>query len=203
MSFEILDNLFQLTVLGICAMAAAYQALQRRSRNLLVLCFAYASFAMGTGYYLLHILITGNVPQVFFVAEIAWVSAYLFYLSLQILRNGNIKLRFDLRAAATSLVIGGIVPLFYIFVPSYIVSGIYALILVTIVYLSVFRLKKRLPGKAMDVLMVMIVVLQEWVYIVSAYIRDYNRFNLYFAVDMLLTLSFSGLLPLVLREEKR
>ena len=42
--------------------------------------------------------------------------------------------------------------------------------------------------------------LQVLLYLVSNFTRDYTRFNLYYAVDLTLTLSMAALLPLTLRE---
>ena len=42
--------------------------------------------------------------------------------------------------------------------------------------------------------------LQLLLFVVSGFTQDYTRFNLYFAVDIALTLSFVALLPLALRE---
>lgn len=46
----------------------------------------------------------------------------------------------------------------------------------------------------------MIVWLQITVYIVSVFIRDYTRFNLYFGVDITLTLMLAGMLPALRKE---
>ena len=54
------------------------------SRSCLILAFGYASFMMGTLYYLLHLIILGHGPQVFYVAECSWMAAYFFFLSLLI-----------------------------------------------------------------------------------------------------------------------
>ena len=43
--------------------------------------------------------------------------------------------------------------------------------------------------------------LQIILYIVSIFIKDYTRFNLYYVVDIALTLTMVGLLPHVLHEE--
>ena len=51
--------------------------------------------------------------------------------------------------------------------------------------------------------MVICVVLQVLLYLVSNYTRDYTRFQLYYAVDLALTLSMAALLPLTLREVKQ
>ena len=40
-------------------------------------------------------------------------------------------------------------------------------------------------------------------YLVSNYTHDYTRFQLYYAVDLALTLSMAALLPLTLREVKQ
>ena len=144
-SFELIDNFFQIVVLLCAAAAAGIFALRRRSRDLLILSLAYACFAMGTIYYVLYLVIIGIWPQVFYVAEISWLAAWLFYLSAQILRTEGMKCRFSLPA----------------------------------------------------------VMLQVLLYLISNYTHDYTRFQLYYAVDLALTLSMAALLPLTLREVKR
>ena len=86
MNFELIDNSFQITILGFCTIAALFLALRYKSRSLLIPALAYACFCMGTAYYVLYLVIMGKVPQVFYVAEISWLAAWLFYLSVQILR---------------------------------------------------------------------------------------------------------------------
>lgn len=51
-----------------------------------------------------------------------------------------------------------------------------------------------------DALMTGCAALQVLLYLVSNFTRDYTRFNLYYAVDLTLTLSMAALLPLTLRE---
>ena len=100
MNFELIDNGFQITILGLSTIAAFFLALRYKSRSLLILALAYACFCMGTAYYILYLVIMGKVPQVFYVAEISWLAAWLFYLSVQILRIERIGYRFPgLRAA--------------------------------------------------------------------------------------------------------
>lgn len=85
MSFEIIDNTFQVIVLAAMALLAFLLAFRRSSRSCLILAFGYASFMMGTLYYLLHLIILGHGPQVFYVAECSWMASYFFFLSLEIL----------------------------------------------------------------------------------------------------------------------
>ena len=79
MNFELIDNSFQIIILGLSTIAALFLALRYKSRSLLILALAYACFCMGTTYYILYLVIMGKVPQVFYVAEISW----LFLLFLQ------------------------------------------------------------------------------------------------------------------------
>lgn len=95
MNFELIDNSFQIIILGFCTIAALFLALRYKSRSLLILALAYACFCMGTTYYILYLVIMGKVPQVFYVAEISWLAAWLFYLSVQILRIERIGYRFS------------------------------------------------------------------------------------------------------------
>ena len=50
MSFEIIDNTFQVIVLAAMALLAFLLAFRRSSRSCLILAFGYASFMMGTLY---------------------------------------------------------------------------------------------------------------------------------------------------------
>lgn len=56
------------------------------------------------------------------------------------------------------------------------------------------------PRRGRDALMTGCAALQVLLYLVSNFTRDYTRFNLYYAVDLTLTLSMAALLPLTLRE---
>lgn len=200
MNFELIDNLFQVAVFGGSACAAVALALRHRSRQLFILALAYACFCMGTLYFVLYLAVFGTVPQIFYVSEISWIASYLFYLSLQIFRNDEKTLRFSWPAAlaAAAVTVGAMVC--RIFGPSYLVTGLFAITAGAITYLSVFRLKTALPYRRTDALLLACVVLQLILYSVSSLISDYTRFNLYFAIDITLTLSLAALLPLNVRE---
>ena len=72
MSFELVDNLFQVVVLFGATVAATVLSVRRKERGCLILAFGYACFAMGTLFYVLYLAIMGTVPQVFYVSEISW-----------------------------------------------------------------------------------------------------------------------------------
>ena len=203
MNFELIDNSFQIIILGFCTIAALFLALRYKSRSLLILALAYACFCMGTAYYILYLVIMGKVPQVFYVAEISWLAAWLFYLSVQILPGEGKKDRFSLPAGAAAAVIAAIAFLDHDFGPSYFVSALFSLTAGATMYLSVSHMQNGSLCRKRDLFMIICVTLQVLLYRVSGFTHDYTRFQLYYAVDLALTLSMAALLPLTLREVKR
>ena len=203
MSFELLDNLFQVAVLGGASAAAVSLALRRKSRSCLILALAYACFAMGTLYYALNLALLGHTPRVFYVSEVSWLAAWLFYLSLQIVRTERMKPRASWLSAGGALLAAALILSIRIFGPSYLTSALFALTVGAVVFLSLFRLQSKAAGKWVDAALLGCVGLQLLLYVVSAFTKDYSRFNLYFAVDITLTLSFAALLPLHLREAEK
>lgn len=202
MNFEVIDNLMQTVVLMICAVISAVQAFRYKERSLIILAFGYACFCMGTLFWGMFIAIRGDVPSVFYVSEISWIAAYFFYLSLQILRISNARLEFSAVAAICAGLTAAVVLCFRIMGPSWFVSGLFALTASAIMYLSVFSLSIRTSHKKTDICFVCCIVLQICLYVVSAFMSDFTRFNLYFAVDMTLSICFAVLLPLIISEVK-
>lgn len=201
-NFELIDNIFQIAVLLCAAAAAGILALRHKSRSLLILSLAYACFSMGTTYYVLYLVIIGIWPQIFYVAEISWLAAWLFYLSAQILRTEGMRSRFSFPAGAIGAALAAVAFLDHDFGPSYFVSALFSLTAGTTAYLSVCRIQRGSLHRNRDLLMTGCVVLQVLLYLVSDFTHDYTHFNLYFAVDLMLTLSMAALLPLTLREVK-
>ena len=195
-NFELLDNLFQIAVLLCACCAAGFFALRHKSRSLLILSLAYACFAMGTTYYVLYLVIMGIWPQVFYVAEISWLAAWLFYLSAQIERTEGRRVGFSCPAALAAAVLAATAFLDRDFGPSRLLSALFALTAGATVYLSVFHMQTGAQRRGRDALMTGCAALQVLLYLVSNFTRDYTRFNLYYAVDLTLTLSMAALLPL-------
>ena len=198
MGFELIDNLFQTVWLSASALAAGILAFRRRNRKMLILALGYACFSMGTLYWLLNLAIINRPPRVFYVSEISWLAAYLFYLSLQSARTEGVRVRFSAIPAACAA--AG--TLFGVLGPSRFMSALFGIVAGAIAYFSVFRLMRRETRRAADSVMLACVVLQIAVYRISGtLVNDYTRFNLYFAVDMLMTVLFSAMLPMICREE--
>ena len=200
MNFELIDNCFQVTVLFCAALAAIAAAFRRKDRRFLILALFFICVSMGTLYWVLHLFIFGDVPQVFYVSEFSWLAAYLFLLSFQMVRTDRVRPFFFLPSLFCALLTAAVVLVFRMFGPSYFVSAAFAGVMSAIVYLAVWRLRRRGGGGLIDCWLLLCVGLQLLLYVVSGFMQDYTRFNLYFAVDITLTLSFTALLPLALRE---
>lgn len=200
MSFELIDNLFQVFVLFTAMIVSLVMFVKYRDRLLVILAFAYACFCMGTLYYVLYLAIIGDVPQVFYVAEISWLASYLFYASVILLRLEKTKVGFSLPSLImASLVIAAII-LLRIFGPSYFMVILLALTVGGIVYLALYRIHRRMKFLQFDVCMLVCVALQIMLYGVSGFVKDYKVFNIYFMIDIMLTCAFVTLLPLIVRE---
>ena len=200
MNFELIDNCFQVAVLFCAALAAIAAALRHKDRRFLILALFFICVSMGTLYWVLHLFIFGNVPQVFYVSEFSWLAAYLFLLSFQMVRTDRVRPLFSLLSLFCALLTAAVVLAFQMFGPSYFVSAAFAGVFSAIVYLAVWRLQRRGGGGLTDCWLLLCVGLQLLLFVVSVFMQDFTRFNLYFAVDITLTLSFAALLPLALRE---
>ena len=79
---ELWDYLVQflVTAYGFCAALREYYRARRRPWFLLT-CF-YATFALGTLYWSLHLLLRQETPQVFYVSNLAWLVSFVFLLAL-------------------------------------------------------------------------------------------------------------------------
>ena len=200
MNFEIVDNLFQTVVLFAAMTAAFVLAVLKRSRVLMMLSFGYGSFMMGTLFYVLHIMILGYNPKIFYVSEVSWLGAYLFFFSIALLNADKVK--FNISGAVAALLVYAVSFTFKIFGPSHITSGAFAFLVGGITYLSLCGIKKRgVKNSASDIMLVVCVLLQISLYIVSIFMSGYTRFNPYFAVDIALTSSMVSLLPIFCRKE--
>ena len=86
MNFEIIDNVFQVAVFFAAALGDMVYWFYKRDRLYIILALVHSCFMMGTLYFVLHLVIRGVVPQVFYVSEISWIASYLFMHTYQIVR---------------------------------------------------------------------------------------------------------------------
>ena len=159
-NFELIDNLFQIILLFCAAVSAGVLALRYKSRRLLTISLAYVCFAMGTTYYVLYLVIIGIWPQVFYVAEFSWLAAWLFYLSVQLLRREKTEHRFSWISGSVAAVIGLVAFFDRAFGPSYLISALFALTAGATAYLAVLRIQSGGLYRETDILMTGCAILQ-------------------------------------------
>ena len=203
MNFEIVDNIFQILVLFCVMTASAVTACKKKSRDFLLLAGGYGCFMMGTLYYVLHLIIDGDVPQIFYVAEISWLAAYLFFLSLSISRR-NIKGRVpSVISISCAVLIVCLIFVFQIFGPALFFSLSFAVTEGTIVLRCMEVIRRERKKHLLDSILLLVSGLQVALYIVSDFFSNYTQFNFYFVVDMVLTLTMASMYFALQREVKR
>lgn len=79
---ELLDNISQFLVTLLAGVATGILFYKSRKQAYFLLTCFYGTFALGTLYWTLHILLFDYTPQVFYVSELAWVASYMFLLTL-------------------------------------------------------------------------------------------------------------------------
>lgn len=199
MSFEIIDNGIQVGLFLLFALFSLIQGLHMQNRRFLILAGTYASFSMGTLYYLLYLVIMGKVPQVFYVSEMAWMASYLFLLALCLMETRRYRGKLDVLVLGLTIVEAAMVIGWKILGPSYPFTIAFALVTACIFYYALlgYRMEKRMLMLAM----VLVIVWQLLLYIVSVFTTGYTNFNLYFAVDFLLMATMCSLFLWLKKEE--
>ena len=199
MSFEIIDNGIQVGLFLLFALFSLIQGLHMQKRRFLILAGTYASFSMGTLYYLLYLVIMGKVPQVFYVSEMAWMASYLFLLALCLMETRRYRGKLDVLVLGLTIVEAAMVIGWKILGPSYPFTVAFALVTACIFYYALlgYRMEKRMLMLAM----VLVIVWQLLLYIVSVFTTGYTHFNLYFAVDFLLMATMCSLFFWLKKEE--
>lgn len=199
MSFEIIDNGIQVGLFLLFALFSLIQGLHMQNRRFLILAGTYASFSMGTLYYLLYLVIMGKVPQVFYVSEMAWMASYLFLLALCLMETRRYRGKLDVLVLGLTIVEAAMVIGWKILGPSYPFTVAFALVTACIFYYALlgYRMEKRMLMLAM----VLVIVWQLLLYIVSVFTTGYTHFNLYFAVDFLLMATMCSLFLWLKKEE--
>ena len=206
-NFEIYDNIFQTMSLMVMMIVSGAAGLKYSSRKLVVLACAYGSIMLGTLFYMLHLTIIGDIPRIFYVSEISWMAGYLFFLFLVTLRQERKNVNFQSVPAMLALFILVASVHSEVMGNAILMSLTFGVIAGAIVYLSSIRIRRArrsgIPPAAFDGMMVAVVMLQILVYFVSEYISDFSTFNLYFAVDILFTLSLCSLFWLIRKEVRQ
>lgn len=171
-----------------------------KNRLYIILALAHSCFMMGTLYFVLYLVIRGKVPQFFYVSEISWIASYLFLHSYQIVgykgsEDEDISDSVDLwNGVAIISIWSGI------FGPAILSTGVFTLAAGAIVYISVFQILYGDAPYKSSICILLCIILQVSLYISSSFFHDYTRFNLYFCIDIVLTISMAMLLPCTFME---
>lgn len=205
-NFELIDNLFQIILLFGAMLAAAIFGLHCRSRKMIVLACDYACFLLGTIFYTLHLRIMGDIPRIFYVSDLSWLASYLFLLLLMSLRLSERTEKAELRplSLAAAVLVCAAAVYNELLGPSKLMSLGFGLIGGGIVYLALLMMRgarmRQEKISPVDIAATVRVILQILLYFVSEYTDDYTRFNLYFVVDISLTLLMVSIVYLMKKE---
>lgn len=90
-----------------------------------------------------------------------------------------------------------------IFGPAILSTGVFALAAGAIVYISVFQILYGDAPYKSSICILLCIILQVSLYISSSFFHDYTRFNLYFCIDIVLTISMAMLLPCTFMEVEK
>lgn len=208
-SFEISENTFQIIVMFTGMIAMGTMGFKYSSRRAIVLACTYTSFMLGTLFYTLHMTIIGDIPRIFYVSDISWMASYLFTLLLMSMRRWRREKQIRFKAVPAVLSVIAFVSAIYneLLGPSKFMSCGIGLITGAIVYFAVdAMITSKASGnkiRGFDITVTAVVFLQNLLYFVSEYTQDYTHFNLYFAVDILLTLHFAMLAYFLGKEVKQ
>ena len=194
MNFEIIDNIFQVTVFLLVTVGDIICWFSKKDRLYIILALAHSCFVMGTLYFVLHLAIRGIVPQVFYVAEISWISCYLFLHSYQIARYKKYKMHWRLIPVLCAAGFSVIAMLSNIFGPALLSTGAFSLTGSAIVYVGVYQLLYGKGPHKTTICLLLCVILQVTLYLSSFLFTDYTKFNLYFVIDFVLTISHAMVL---------
>lgn len=206
-NFELWDNLFQIIALFMAILADGILAVKYRSRRIVALTCDHGCFMLGTIFYTLHLSIMGDIPRIFYVSDIAWIAAYLFLLLMMVLRIEKYGEKIELKLLPSVFFIIVCCAAIYAEVvgPSKIMSLCIGLICGATVYLSALEISRgfKQNGKiqAVDLMVNIRIILQIILYEISDYMSDFVNFNLYFAVDIMLTLNMVGIGYFLRKEE--
>lgn len=83
MNVEMFSNLLQTLVAVVASVFAINLVLKKPKREYLLLAGFFVSFALGIVYWCVYNFLMDVTPQVFYVADLSWISGFLFLLSLE------------------------------------------------------------------------------------------------------------------------
>lgn len=81
-TLELVSNSLQFLVGVACAINSGSLAIRHFSQRYAILTFFYITFALGSLYWLVYLLINSYTPKIFYVSDLSWIASLLFMLML-------------------------------------------------------------------------------------------------------------------------
>lgn len=198
-SLELLDNLLQLLVALLSGIWLMYLFYRTARRCFVFLAGAHLGWALGLVYWVLYLALRGHTPPEPSPAQFVWSGAHLFYLSV-------ISSLGDGRAAGPAPWQAWLAPLCTLpFTLAWLLLGKHNSLVVSLVWgagfawiayrsLAALLLSRAAKDSALaryHALVLAMLLFDEVVLLSALFYRsaDYSRFNLYYAFDLLVTLS--------------
>lgn len=167
----------------------------------LVVCLGLAMPGWAGTSVALHVSPTGTAGMLSERGADGYILVGVLSFLLEILYWEGLRPPFSPFALAAGVVIARVVMRVQVFGPSPLMSGALALTFGALAYLCFSALQKEKRLRPYEIALLFEMLLQILLFVASEFIRDYTRFNLYYAVDILLTLTLVSFLPHILREE--
>lgn len=199
---ELFDNISQFLVTLFATIGAGLLFYKSRLQSCLLLTCFFATFMLGSLYWTLHFLLLNYTPQIFYVADLAWIASYIFLLTLLHTLSSPEERKFRHPVM-------WFVPIFCI--PQVILYLRYGDILLNlflcgltmvIAWYSVRALiygskegKKQGHMQSFHIRVLSIIILEYALWTVSCFWVSNTYTNPYFWIDFLLTASLFSLLP--------
>ncbi|MEG1878591.1 MAG: histidine kinase [Pseudoflavonifractor sp.] len=200
--FEILDNGLQFLVVLLCTAWAGQIALRRKSQSYAILTCFYGSFALGSLYWLVYLIMMTYTPKIFYVSDLSWVASFLFLLTLELsIRTEEEKRVRSLAAWLPCLMVLGLTAYFCLHWGDYIITILWGGFLAACAYFAtaglIYALRQTGAGRMRCYLhgaVLLVIAVEHVLWLLSSFCTG-DRINPYFICDLVLTLALALLLP--------
>ena len=81
-TLEFVSNTLQLLVGVACAIYSGFYAVHHTSQRFFILTCFYITFALGSLYWSIYLLLNNYSPKIFYVSDLSWVASFFFLLIL-------------------------------------------------------------------------------------------------------------------------
>jgi hypothetical protein len=199
---EFFDNVSQFLVILLAGAGAGILFYKSRKQVYFLLACFYGTFALGTLYWTLHILLFDYTPQIFYVSELAWIASYMFLLTLEFSLSTPEERKF--RHPAVWLVPIFCIPqlLLYLTHGDIIFNLLICGTAMAVAWYSARGLAyaRRQGGKLRDkqyfhIVILCVIILEYFLWTASCFWVSDTLTNPYFWIDFLLTVALFALLP--------